>query len=264
MFFLASKILWLVIQPLSLIFLLILAGLLAGWRGWRRTGMTLSALALLVLGLLAFTTLGNLMIAPLEDRFTRPTSPPAEVGGIVVLGGGFGGVVSGARNIEELRESGDRFVEALRLARFYPEARIIVSGGVGNPFQDSESDAEIARRFYAGFGLPPERLILEGESRNTDENVAFSRGLLADMAGKPVLLITSAFHMPRAMGLFRQAGLEPVPWPVDYRSIPEPSFGLELAEPAFNINTASVAIKEWVGLFAYYLSHRIATPFPGP
>ena len=264
MFFLLSKILWLLVQPLSLVFLLILLGLLASWRGWRRTGLGFTLAGLVALGLFAFTTLGALLIAPLENRFARPATPPADVGAIIVLGGGFGGVVSQARGNEELRESGDRFVEALRLARLYPQARIIISGGVGNPFQDSESDADIARRFYAGMGLPDGRLTFEGESRNTAENAAFSKSLVDVAPGQSVLLVTSAFHMPRSVGIFRQAGLEVVPWPVDYRAVPDPGFGLELAEPSFNITTASVAIKEWIGLAAYYATGRTSALFPAP
>lgn len=264
MFFLASKIFWLLVQPLSLIFLLILAGIVAHWRGWRRTGAVFSVAALAMVGLFAFTTLGGLLIAPLENRFARPATPPADVGAIIVLGGGFGGTVSGARNIEELRDSGDRFVEALRLARLYPEAKIVISGGVGNPFQDSESDADIARRFYAGMGVPAERLVFEGESRNTAENVEFTKSLVASGSDQKLILITSAFHMPRSMGIFRAEGLDVVPWPVDYRAVPDPGFGLELAEPTFNINTATTAIKEWVGLVVYYLTGRTDALFPAP
>lgn len=264
MFFLVSKIFWLLVQPLSLIFLLILVGLLAYGRGWRRTGIGFSIGALLVLGLFAFTTLGALLIAPLEDRFSRPATAPENVGAVIVLGGGFGGVVSGERGIAELRDSGDRFVEALRLAQVYPQAKIIVTGGVGNPFQPSESDAEIARRFYAGFGIPEERLVFEGESRNTAENVEFTKALVDVAPGQSVLLVTSAFHMPRSMGIFRQAGLDVVPWPVDYRAVSNPGFGLELAEPSFNVNTASVAIKEWVGLLVYNLTGRTDALFPAP
>lgn len=264
MFFLISKIFWLVVQPLSLIFLLVLAGLIAYWRGSRRTGIGFSLLGLVLLGLFAFTTLGALLIAPLEDRFARPATPPSDVGTIIVLGGGFGGAVSRARGNEELRDSGDRFVEALRLAGVYPHAKIVVTGGVGNPFQSAESDADIARRFYAGFGIPEDRLVFEGESRNTAENAEFTKSMIDLVPGRTTLLITSAFHMPRSMGIFRAAGLDVVPWPVDYRAVPNPRFELELAEPSYNVNTASVAVKEWIGLLVYALTGRSAALFPAP
>jgi len=264
MFFMLSKVLWLVAQPLSLVFLLILAGILAYWRNWRRLGAGLSLGAMVLLGLFAFTTLGALLIAPLENRFARPATAPDDVGVILVLGGGFGGVVSLARGNEELRDSGDRFVEALYLANRYPNAKIVVTGGVGNPFQPGETDADIARRFYQRLGVPADRLVFEGESRNTAENVEFTKSLLEVTPGQSVLLVTSAFHMPRSMGIFRQAGVDVVPCPVDYRAVPEPGFGLELAEPSFNVNTASVAIKEWIGLLAYYWTGRTDALFPAP
>ncbi len=114
-----------------------------------------------------------------------------------------------------------------------------------------------------GLGLDETRLVLEGESRNTAENAEFTRDLLGQGSGK-IILVTSAFHMPRSVGLFRAAGVDVVPWPTDYRSSGSQGFGVEFTDPDQNFDTASTAIREWIGLAVYRLTGQIDSLFPGP
>jgi uncharacterized SAM-binding protein YcdF (DUF218 family) len=264
MFFVVSKIFWAVAQPFSFCLVLLVAGLMLLVLRRRKLSIAVLSFATLLLVLLGFTTLGVLMIRPLEDRFARPARLPADISAIIVLGGGFDGRVSGARQIEELMASGDRFVEALRLAQLYPKAKIVVSGGYGSLTPEGETDAIIAQRFFTGLGIGPDRLILEGQSRNTEENAEMTKSLLNPQAGDTLLLLTSAFHMPRSMGLFRAAGLTVIPWPADYRSTGTESFGLDLANQAGNLQTATTALREWMGLFAYKLTGKIEEILPSP
>src|SRR5690606_8417241 len=125
----------------------------------------------------------------------------------------------------ELNASGDRFVEAAILARRYPEARLIVSGGSGSVFLQGEGDADTAPRLLSGLGVEPERILLENKSRDTFENARFSFAMARPQPGETWLLVTSAFHMPRAVGAFRQAGFPVVPWPADYRTSGRERFG---------------------------------------
>ncbi len=251
MFFVASKVFWLLAQPLSIVFLLMLVGFVALLAGRRRLAIAGIALALLVHGLVSFTSIGYLMIQPLEARFSVPDELPEEAGAIVMLGGATLARVSTARQVAELNEAGDRLVATLWLAARYPDAPIVISGGSGLLNGDTESEAVTAERLLVAHGIPPERLRLEGESRNTDENAALTREMLEDLDG-PILLVTSAFHMPRSVALFAAQGVPVVPWPVDYRSSGREHFGIDLANPVNNLEVASVAIKEWIGLLAYH------------
>jgi uncharacterized SAM-binding protein YcdF (DUF218 family) len=264
MFFVVSKIFWAVAQPFSFCLVLLVAGLVLLVMRRRKLSVAVLSFATLLLVLFGFTTLGVLMIRPLEDRFTRPARLPADISAIIVLGGGFDGRVSGARQIEELTASGDRFVEALRLAQLYPKARIVVSGGYGSLTPEGETDAVIAQRFFSGLGITPDRLMLEGQSRNTEENAEMTRTLLNPQAGDTLLLVTSAFHMPRSVGLFRAAGLNVIPWPTDYSSTGTESFSFDMASPVGNLQTASTALREWMGLLAYRLTGKIEEILPSP
>lgn len=261
MFYLLSKVFWVAAQPLSIILLLVLAGAVLLLFGRRRLGFAANLAAMLVLALCGFTSLGSLLIGPLEDRFSQPTTMPETVDAIVVLGGSTLGRVSMARGVAELNEAGDRLTEAVVLARRYPLARIVFSGGVGVFEPGGEPEAATAERLLLALGVLPERLVLEDQSRNTDENAELTSALLGDDIGT-VLLVTSAFHMPRSVGLFRSVGVEVVAWPTDYRSSGEEGFVLEVANPMHNMNTVSIALKEWIGLVAYYWTGRIDDLFP--
>lgn len=261
MFYIFSKVFWVLAQPLSIVFLFGLCGIALAMWGRRRLGIVAASLGLLVLGLVTFTNLGAVLIAPLEARFERPAEMPADVGAILVLGGSTAARVSTARGIAELNAAGDRFTDAVRLARLYPEAKIVFTGGAGILDRGTESEAVTAERFFLSMGIEPERLVLESLSRNTDENADFSAELLADVDGS-IMLVTSAFHMPRSVGLFRRVRVDVVPWPTDYRGPGNDSFGIDLANLVFNVEVASIAIKEWIGLAAYYWTGRIDSMLP--
>ena len=257
MFFVASKIFWLVAQPLSVVAILTALGVVLVWRHRRRLSLLVLILALSVHFLASFTNLGFVLIQPLEDRYVAPETEPATVSTIVVLGGATLARPSAARHRVELNEAGDRLTEALRLARIYPQAILVLSGGSGVLGDEDEREATIMQRFLVDQGIDPTRMRLDDASRNTAENVTHTRDLLADRP-KPILLITSAFHMPRAVGLFEAAGIPVVPWPVDYRSPGQQSFRIDFANPVFNLSVLSVAVREWIGLWVYQWSGRIS------
>ncbi|RUW45976.1 YdcF family protein [Mesorhizobium sp. M8A.F.Ca.ET.021.01.1.1] len=263
MFYYVSKIFWFFIQPLNLTIFLLLAGLIAGMAGRRRLAVTGSVLAFLILALSAWTSLGAMMLNPLEERFPRPPLPD-KVDGIVVLGGGFEGAINLARGGYELSGSGDRMVETAILARRFPQAKVVVSGGNGSLFLDGEGDADTAPRLLGPLGVSADRLVLEDKSRNTYENAVFSRRLVEPKPGETWLLVTSAFHMPRAKALFDKAGFPTVPWPVDYRTSGKEGVGLFRDNALDSVQNTTVAVREWIGLLAYWLSGRIDRPFPAP
>ncbi|TIO48334.1 MAG: YdcF family protein, partial [Mesorhizobium sp.] len=172
-FYYLSKILWFLVQPLNLAIFLLLAGLLAALSRRPRLAGTGSVLAFLILALSAWTSLGAMMLNPLEERFPKPPLPD-KVDGIVVLGGAFEGAINLARGGYELNSGGDRMVETAILARRFPQANVVVSGGNGELFLDGEGDADTAPRLLGALGVAPDRLILENKSRNTYENAVFT------------------------------------------------------------------------------------------
>lgn len=262
--FVVSKVFWNLVQPLSLVFLFaVFALLLIGLKHLRLAAAALS-FALVVLFLTLYTTLGSFLLQTLEARFPRPAGDPPELACMIVLGGAFETEVTTARGGMDLNQAADRFVEALRLAIRYPEAKILVSGGDGSLSGIYEGDAAASIRFFEAFGISRDPLIAETTSRNTDENAQNSRELLASNDLGQCLLITSAFHMPRSVGLFRKAGVEVTPWPVDYRTAGNISFALDFTQPTLNSQQMSTAVREWVGLVAYRLMGRIDAVFPAP
>lgn len=264
MFYVVSKIFWALANPLSLSVLLLITALTAGLLGWRRSAgaATFAATAILLLG--GWTTAGALLLHPLEDRFRRPDRLPETVAGIVVLGGGFEGGVNRVRGGYELNRGGDRFVETAVLARRLPDAKILISGGSGALLLKGESDAETAPRLLEALGVDPGRLLLENQSRNTYENAQFSHRLAKPAPGERWLLVTSAFHMPRSMGLFRKAGFDVIAWPTDYRTSGQETPGLTQDNPIDSLHNMVLAVREWIGLVAYRLAGWTGALLPAP
>lgn len=262
--YLVSKVYGFLIQPPSLIFILTLAALAAGLLGWRRLQWGVTALTALILFVSLYTTTGALLTQVLEARFPRPQALAAAPSCIVVLGGGFESAVSTGRRNAELNTAGDRFVEMMRLARRYPEAKIIVSGGDGHISAVYDDDTTIALRLIDGFDIDPGRIIAEPLSRNTFENAVNTAAILKREKLGPCLLVTSAFHMPRAVGMFRVAGVSVIPWPVDYDTDGTSGLALDFYEPMANFNLTTTAVLEWSGLAGNYLAGRIEDFFPAP
>lgn len=258
-----TRIFWTVAQPVSVVAVLLVVGLVLLWLKRRRLAVTAIGVATLVLVLCSYTTFAYVLLAPLESRFVRPAEP-ARIDGIVVLGGGMDTGVETARSSWELNRAGDRFVEALRLALRHPEARIVIAGGGSalNPGQVPE--AEAAARFFRDFGIAPERLVLDDQSRNTEENALNAKAVGQPKPGETWVLVTSAFHMPRSVGLFRRADFAVVPWPADYMSSGNETFGPKFDEVAENLAISNIALREWAGLLGYYVTGRIGEVLPGP
>jgi uncharacterized SAM-binding protein YcdF (DUF218 family) len=259
-----SKIVGFVAQPLNFAILLLVLSFIPNALGRNQLTSVMVFLAFLVLAMSAWSSLGTNLIAPLEERFARPAPAPAKVDGIVVLGGAFEGTINLERGGYELNNSGDRFVEAAVLARRYPDAKLLISGGSSAFMLVGEADADTAQRFFAELGIDPSRLIIENKSRNTEENARFSLQVANPKLGETWLLVTSAFHMPRSVALFRQAGFPVVAWPVDYRTSGNERIGFFVDNTLDSLQKMTLATREWIGLVAYWWRGSIGSPFPAP
>ncbi len=181
---------------------------------------------------------------------------------MIVLGGALDTEINTARGGFELNQAADRYVETMRLARRHPGARLLISGGDGSISGTYESEAQTAERLLSAFGIASERLVKEDASRTTYENARNTAELLRSERLDQCLLLTSAYHMPRAIGLLRRVGIAATPWPVDYRTsgIVRPS--LDFTQPSLNAQITTTAAREWMSLLAYYLAGRIDQIFP--
>jgi uncharacterized SAM-binding protein YcdF (DUF218 family) len=261
--FMLSKLLWLIVAPSHLLLLGLLAGALLLAIGRARWGNRIIAAIALLLLANAILPLGAWALRPLEQRFP-PLGRLAQVDGIILLGGAVEERLSHEHDQVALDDAAERVVEVAALARLYPQARLLLSGGSGALIPEPEElprEAVLTAGLLARLGIDETRFLIEDRSRNTVENAQFSAALAHPAAGEVWLLVTSAAHMPRAVGCFRAVGWSVLPYPVDYRADTRPRLGFE---PLEHLALLDAAGREWIGLLAYRLMGRTDALFPGP
>jgi uncharacterized SAM-binding protein YcdF (DUF218 family) len=264
MFFMLSKILGFFSAPSNLIGMLIIVGVsLLGTR-WRATGRRLATSGVALLMFFGFLPFGSFLLLPLTERFPAWSNHDGDPDGMIILGGG--GVspeISLARNTIEVNSSAGRITAAPELARRFPHSRIVVSGGSGNLIDRSGLEAPLTARWLESIGVASERIIIEDHSRNTAENAAFTLSLLRPKVGERWLLITSASHMPRAVGSFRKVGFPVEPYPVDWQTAGWGS-SISISSLSEGLRRTDVAVHEWLGLIVYRVTGRTNELFPAP
>ena len=265
MFFIASKIFWMLASPINLLLFGALVGVLLCYGRHARFGRALALTATLILVAVATLPVGAGLIAPLENRFPQPSADMKPPYGIIVLGGAIDDVTSAARGQTIFDEGGERITEAVILAKRFPEARVVYTSGTNSVMGGSSSEAPRARDLMAELGVAPDRVTIEDRSRNTEENARFTAAIVYPEPSQRWVIVTSAFHMPRAMGVFEKAGFHPIAFPVSFYSIGRgfDDFNLVL-EPTRNLRILAAALHEWIGLAAYWATGRIDRLFPGP
>jgi len=264
MFFGVSKVLGFFASPSNVVLCIGLVGVTLLWTRWARAGRRLAALSVLLLAFAGLSPLGDWLIAPLENRFPPWDAARGAPDGIIVLGGAFSPELSAARGAPDLNESAERVTAVVALARTYPAARIVYSGGNGQLVRRGGVEAEIAGALLESLGVARARLVLEGKSRNTVENARFSKDLVAPKAGERWLLITSAYHMPRSIGIFRRVGFAVDAYPVDWRTAGGDDALLPFDAVSSGLRRTDTAVREWIGLLAYRLSGYTTALFPAP
>lgn len=258
-----SKIAGALTEPTLLVFLLVAVGTVLLWRPcWLRLGRALLTLLVALLLLLGLVPLDRWLAAGLEDRFARPDPLPERVDGILVLGGAIDPVVSTARDQVTVNSAATRLTALPALAARYPDARLVFSGGSGLVLRPELAEADQVVRFYREIGFAADRIELERQSRNTRENALYTKALVAPRPGETWLLVTSALHMPRAVGCFRAVGWPVLAYPVDYHTTGEgaaPSFN-----PIVTLAGLGNVAHELVGLAVYRLRGWSPALLPAP
>lgn len=264
MFFPVSKIFWAIAEPISLFIVLGLFGLVLGFTRYARAGRIIMAGAVLALGICLLTPLGTALLRPLEERFPQPSADMPPPTGIIVLGGALDSARSEARGQIILASDASRLTMGVELARRYPTARLIYSGGTGALLSREPAEALAARELWLSLGVPAERISFESKSRNTWENALFTRELLDPKPSETWLLVTSAWHIPRSVGIFRRLGFNVTPFPVSYRTYGDDR-DWQLNVSTFDrLFMLDVSVREWIGLLAYWLTGKTDALIPGP
>ncbi len=257
LFFIASKTVGMVARVETWVVLLLALALLAGAMGRVRAMRRLTGLSfVLVLALTAFP-LGIPLLRPLERQYPANPALPARVDGIIVLGGAEETASFARWGISGMNAAGERLTAGVELARRYPEARLIFTGGAASVVYDDATQfpSRMTRALWLSLGVPETQITIEDRSRNTAENAIFTRDLIRPQDGQVWLLVTSAFHMPRAMETFGRNGWTGVTaWPVDFRADGE-TFRLEWRLDDHLLDT-NVALKEYLGLLVYRLAGK--------
>jgi uncharacterized SAM-binding protein YcdF (DUF218 family) len=264
MFFIASKIFWFVAEPVSLTATVGVLAVLLGFTRFERAGRALIAGAIIALAAELLTPLGAVLLRPLEDRFHAPPARLPAPAGIIVLGGAVNTGKSAARGQVYLTLDAARMTTAVELARRFPSAQLVYTGGSGNLVGEEPAEAIAARKLWLSLGLPAERMTFEAKSRNTWENGLFARDLVKPKPGETWLLVTSAWHMPRSVGIFRHLGFDVIPYPVAYRTFGDERDFLWPTSVIDKVIMLDYSVREWVGLLAYRLAGKTDTLFPAP
>ena len=261
LFFWLSKAAWSLIAPGNLLLWLVLIAWVALLRGSTRWAKRLLGATAVGLVVMSSVPVGEWVLYPLEARFPANPTLPQRVDGIIVLGGGEDAVRSSAWQQPEVNSAAERFLASIALARRYPEAKLLFTSGSGLALNPDAKGSAVAKQLYESQGLDASRIVLEGESRNTFENAAYSKALVKPALGEVWVLVTSAFHMPRSLGVFCKAGWVVVPYPVDHLTVRGRLLRIDTGL-VDNLRDLSTGIKEWVGLAVYYFTGRTSALYP--
>lgn len=265
MFFVVSKIFESLFAPLQFALLLSSLGVALLFTRLGGYGRNCVAAGVTALMLMSFSPLGLFLAAPLENRFPPPPDNMAAPDGIIVLGGAIDEKLSEKLDRPVLIDSAaERLTAPLALKRKYPQARIVFTGGTAAISGSTYSEADGVRRFWGDLGFLSNNVIFEERARNTYENAVYARDLAQPKPGERWLLVTTAMHMPRSVGIFRKVGFPVIAYPVDFRTDGDPSI---ISAPRFPIRAIGVtqfAAHEWLGLAAYWLTGKTSALFPAP
>ncbi len=262
MSFVASKVMWIFCSPGNLFVLLMLVGgflSMSSRERWRIHGRRLCFGAAFLLFLIGVFPVGEWMLLPLENKF--PPVMPQHVDGIILLGGDENARITEARDIPVETDSARRYIEFAALARTYPQAKLIFTGGTGRLVPNSRmNDSEVAKAALQSLGVPVDRMIFEDHSRNTHENATLTAEIVHPEPQQNWVLVTSAFHMPRSVGCFRKAGFTVYPAPVGFATTGAFSSRLEF-DVVQHLAQMTYALHEYYGLVAYWLLGYTDSPW---
>ena len=193
-----------------------------------------------------------MMVRVLETRY-EPVSPLPHVDAIVVLAGAVNLSISTPEYIE-FYKGVERILTGIRLVQEGYGDVLIIAGGSGSIYDQTKSEAVFLRQFAIDLSVPEEKILIDPSSRNTYENAVNTKAIMEQHGISSSILVTTASHLPRSMGCFRKLGLNPIPYPVDFHSPPDPDYHiLDIIPNADALENTSFALHEYIGLLTYKL-----------
>ncbi|MEK9671474.1 MAG: YdcF family protein [Rhodospirillaceae bacterium] len=264
MYFAASKVFWFIAKPSTVLLLSLTVGLVLRLSKFRKLSTCLVLMGLTGFWLAAALPAGPTMMRVLETRFPTQSDLPERIGGIIVLGGALSPELSQATGRLNLNGNVERYLYFKILSDKYPAALLIFTGGSGNPLRPDAREGDYVAEIAAAMGLDPHRILIERDSRNTFENAEFSKKLAGPAADQPWILITSARHMPRAVGVFRHHGWKVIAYPVDHTLDPVGTAGGVGFNFLGGLAQVDSAVREYIGLAAAYVLGQSDRLFPSP
>lgn len=252
---------WKAIAPDNLLLLLVLVAWFAMRRG--SIGMAKTTMGLLAMGLttLALFPVGEWLLYPLEAKFSPPPELPEKVDGIIVLSGPEDAIRADIWNQVELLDGAERDLAFLKLAKRYPNAKLVFTGGSGSMLHQQYKGADVAKLLFQEQGLDVSRILFERNSRNTFENAVLSKAKAKPEDGETWILITSAYHIPRSIGIFCKLDWPAIPYPVDHRTRPGDLFRIEL-DLSGHLAEFKTAMREWMALLGHYVTGKTMSLVP--
>jgi uncharacterized SAM-binding protein YcdF (DUF218 family) len=229
----------------------------------RPSGVIVAAGALAALAVAALTPLGNILLIPLEQRFPEMRFPDQGIDGIIVLGGSYDAQSHSYQSPIIIDEDAGPMPIIVDLARRYPKAQIVFSGGT-DPSIPGPSEAAMVKQYFISFGIAADRISIEERSGTTEENARFTADLIHPAPSSRWLLLTSAYHMPRAMGTFRKAGFNVIAFSAGQRTHGSQELWWRATNATDNLRRVDVAVHEWLGLLDYRLAGYSDEWFAGP
>ncbi|MCG8683728.1 MAG: YdcF family protein [Desulfobacterales bacterium] len=260
-FFWLSKLIWMIVRPDFLLVAITLSGIILSFTGAKWASGILLSVSALSMVVITVLPVGQWLIAPLENRFPVNPQLPQKVDGIMVLGGAEAPFRSSIWQQPELTDAAERYIGFISLIRQYPEAVHLFSGGSGDPMNQSDTCSTVARMVFKDLGVDLSKILFEDGSRNTYENIKFSKKMAMPEPGQNWVLVTTSWHMPRAVGICEKLDWQVIPYPVDHSTELEKKWVFNLNFSG-NLCLLTRAVKEWTGLAAYYLTGKTSAFFP--
>lgn len=252
MFFILSKLLLFLIKPINWVFGLLLFSLFSNRKPRKRKSL-IAAILLFYFFSNHFIFNQIVKLWEVKTITADQIAQPYPVG--ILLGGYSSSYITPNHDRQNFSQRANRFLNAYELYRTGKIEKLLLSGGTGSVFQDRPKEAESMNLFLQRIGIPEEDIIIESASRNTYENALYSKKVLQEQNIRGnYLLITSAWHMRRAVGCFDKVGLSYTPYSVDFLS-EEDHLTLDniLLPSSKGLLEWEMLIKEWVGMVAYWM-----------
>jgi len=255
--FYLSKILNFLTNPLHILSLIILIQLfIIFFLQSKKLVIFFSKLFLILFLFFGYSPLSNFLISKMEDYIQTSKYPVQQLTGVIVLGGSFNsGLESKERNEVSLNSSAERLTKALEIYKKNPRILILFSGFSGELKPQGWSESDMAKKFFLDQGIKIDNLIFENQSRNTFENIKYSKDIIANYKGTWGL-ITSANHMPRSFFTFKKQGLILEPINVDYKTGTSRMFWINFDISA-GLSNWNIVLHELIGIAYYKITNKI-------